>query len=484
MTKTLNFSRFFSLVLAVAAVALLSTNTVQANPKYAAIVVDHKTGKVLFSRNADSPRFPASLTKIMTVYIMFEELEAGRLKENTRMRVSKYAASQQPSKLYLKAGSTIRVKDAIRALVTKSANDVAVVVAEHISGSHQKFAQRMTSTARSLGMTKTVFYNPHGLPDSRQKTTARDMATLGRAVQDRFPKRFKVFSTRSFKYAGKTYSNHNRLLGRVRGVDGIKTGYIRASGFNLTTSVNHGGRRVVAVVMGGKSGKSRNAHMTNLIQRHFSKATKGRRTSALVIPNGSYRGFLGLKKLKTVPRTRPLFPVQTNAPESIEELIAQSAPGPLLGIAAGTANTVSRAFNTINQPLPRPINPQVDAINNYVERARRQASAKAAIDDLLTGSITPGQSPSQEIAKEESFEGWFVQIAAAENESEARKLLNAALDENGAVLKQSTQMTQTVVVNGETLHRARFAGFESQKAARTACRSLKRSNFECFIAQH
>ena len=175
------------------------------------------------------------------------------------------------------------MKDAILGLVTKSANDASTVIAENISGSEKRFAERMTRTARQLGMSKTTFRNPHGLPNSKQRTTARDMATLGRAIQERFPKYYGYFKTRSFKYRGRTYRNHNRLLGRVKGVDGIKTGYTRASGFNLTSSVKRNGRHIVAVVMGGRTGARRNAQMTRLISRYLPKASKGKRTAPLLV---------------------------------------------------------------------------------------------------------------------------------------------------------------------------------------------------------
>lgn len=256
-----------------------------ANSKYSGIVVDAKTGRTLYDYKADVRRYPASLTKIMTLYLLFEEIEAGRMSMQTPLKVSRYAASRPPSKLGLKPGSTIRAKDAILALVTKSANDVAVVVAENVSGSVPKFAKRMTRTARALGMKRTTFRNPSGLPDKAQVTTARDMATLGRAIKQRFPKYFKLFSTRSFKYKGRRYGNHNRLLGRVRGVDGIKTGYTRASGFNLVTNVETGGRHIVAVVMGGRTGASRNKQMTKLIGRYLPKASKGRYTAPSLVAN-------------------------------------------------------------------------------------------------------------------------------------------------------------------------------------------------------
>ncbi|MEM8876888.1 MAG: serine hydrolase [Pseudomonadota bacterium] len=244
----------------------------EARPPYASISVDAVTGKVLQSTNADSRRFPASLTKVMTLYVLFEELEAGRMNLDTRLNVSKFASQQIPSKIGVKPGQTIRVEDAILALVTKSANDVAVVVAENISGSQPAFAKRMTETARRMGMSKTTFRNASGLPNKEQVTTARDMATLGIQIQKRFPQYFHYFNRRSFSYRGATYRNHNRLLGRVKGVDGLKTGYIRASGFNLLSSMQRDGRRIVAVVIGGRTGARRNAAMTDLLNRTIKKA--------------------------------------------------------------------------------------------------------------------------------------------------------------------------------------------------------------------
>lgn len=284
----------------------ICTPPAHANPKYAGIVVDAKTGKTLYADKADSYRYPASLTKIMTLYVVFEELEAGRLTLNSRLKVSKYAAGRPPSKIGVKAGKTIKVKDAILALVTKSANDVATVVAENISGSEKKFAERMTRTARQIGMKKTTFRNPHGLPNSGQRTTARDMALLGRAIQERFPEHYKFFNTRLYTYKGRRYGNHNKLLGRVKGVDGIKTGYIRASGFNLVTSVNTGGRHIVAVVMGGRTGARRNAHMTNLIRRYLPKASRGARTAPLLVSKPQVQRFVAADlKNAPIPRGKP-----------------------------------------------------------------------------------------------------------------------------------------------------------------------------------
>lgn len=244
--------------------------------KYSAIVVDTATGKVLYQYAPDTQRYPASLTKMMTLYVMFEELERGRFKLTTPLRVSSLAQRQSPTKLGLKAGETITVEDAIKGLITRSANDAAAVIAENVAGSVPAFAERMTRTARAIGMTRTHFRNANGLPDPGQLTTARDMMKLGVALQVRFPQYYPLFSIRSYTFRGRTIGNHNNLLGRVNGVDGIKTGYVNASGFNLVTSVKRDGRKVVAVVMGGKTAAQRDAHMVQLIDTYLPKASRAR----------------------------------------------------------------------------------------------------------------------------------------------------------------------------------------------------------------
>ncbi len=245
----------------------------------AAIIVDGNTGKVLYEENSDALRHPASVTKIMTLYLLFEQLEAGNLRLDSKLEVSAKAASQQPSKLGMKPGQTIEVEDAIKAIVTRSANDVAVVIAENLAGSESAFAEAMTEKARALGMSRTVYRNASGLPNVNQVTTARDLSILGRAIQDRFPKQYKYFATRTFYYRGQAIGNHNRLLGRVEGVDGIKTGYTNASGYNLVTSVKRDGRYLVGVVLGGSSGGSRDARMTSLISQNLPTAYAGGRVA-------------------------------------------------------------------------------------------------------------------------------------------------------------------------------------------------------------
>jgi D-alanyl-D-alanine carboxypeptidase len=253
--------------------------------KYASIVVDLETNQVLHARDADEERHPASLTKVMTLYLVFEALDSGKLKLSERMTVSNAAAKQQPSKLGLKAGSTIKVEDAIRALVTKSANDVAVVLAEKLAGTESKFVTKMNSKAKELGLEHTTFRNSSGLPDRRQITTARDMAKLAEAMFYDHKDRYNYFSLPSFTWNKRRYENHNTLLKAVEGVDGIKTGYTNASGYNLMASAERNGRRVIAVMLGGTSGKSRDQHVSDLLEAAFLEISGAPATSMADLRN-------------------------------------------------------------------------------------------------------------------------------------------------------------------------------------------------------
>ena len=251
------------------------------SPAFSSIIVDANSGATLTANNPDAIRHPASLTKIMTLYLLFERLEAGKLKLDSELEVSEHASEQAPTKLGLRPGQTIKVEDAIKGLVTRSANDASVVIAEAISGDEDDFAKLMTRKARALGMSKTVYRNANGLPNHEQVTTARDQATLGRAIQDRFPRYYRYFATSTFVYRGHAIRNHNRLLGNVEGVDGIKTGYTRASGFNLVTSMRRGNRHLVGVVLGGRSGGSRDAIMRNLLAENLAKGATNRTVAAI-----------------------------------------------------------------------------------------------------------------------------------------------------------------------------------------------------------
>ena len=253
------------------ALGIVVASAGQAAARYAAIVIDTQSGRVLHAENADALRFPASLTKMMTLYMVFEALEQGRLKLDQRLPVSGRAAAAAPSKLGLTPGQTITVRQAILGLVTKSANDAAVVVAEAMGGDEAEFARLMTRKAREIGMTRSTFRNPHGLPNPQQISTARDMATLGIALLRNFPRHYRYFSTESFTYNGIAHRNHNRLLGASRGVDGIKTGFTVASGFNLVASAERDGRRLVVAVFGGETSRSRDRRVADLMEQGFAR---------------------------------------------------------------------------------------------------------------------------------------------------------------------------------------------------------------------
>src|SRR6266568_1462820 len=279
------------------------------SPQFSSIIVDGNSGATLSGNNPDGIRHPASLTKIMTLYLLFERLDAGKMKLDTEMDVSERASDQAPTKLGLRPGQTIKVEDAIKGLVTRSANDAAVVIAEAIAGDEDDFAKLMTRKARALGMTKTVYRNANGLPNDEQVTTARDQATLGRAIQDRFPRYYRYFSTSVFNYRGQSIRNHNRLLGNVEGVDGIKTGYTRASGFNLVSSMRRGNRHLVGVVLGGRSGGSRDAIMRNLLAENLDKAASNHTVVAVTERNSA---DAGVDVAEAAAASRPAETVQVN----------------------------------------------------------------------------------------------------------------------------------------------------------------------------
>ena len=313
-----------AIVLTAAAIAFGGVAARAGDDRHAAFVVDANSGRVLFAQSADEPRYPASLTKVMTLYLVFELIEAGKLDADTPIKISAQAAAVAPSKLDLDPGDTIPLGAAIRALVTKSANDVAVAIAEHISGSEQAFARAMTAKARQLGMRSTVFRNANGLPDSEQMTTARDMVTLSLAIYDRFPRQAQVFATRQFTYAGSSYRNHNTLLGTFPGMEGIKTGYTRSSGFNLTASVRRDGRHVVAAVFGGRTAAARNAEMRTLLTRALARATTTKSRRPVLLARAE-------RRMPTAARARHIAP--RAAPRLVEPIAPATAPANATALA-------------------------------------------------------------------------------------------------------------------------------------------------------
>ncbi len=312
---------------------LSSLGVAHANSKYAGYVIHADTRKVLYQENSNELRHPASLTKVMTLYMVFREIDSGRLKLTDRIKFSKYAAGRPPSKLNVGTGNSITVEQAILALTTKSANDVATAVAEKLAGSEPKFARNMTTVARQIGLTRTTFKNASGLTARGQLTTAKDMAMMARAMMKHYPYYYRYFSTRAFTYKGRNYRNHNKLLKSYDGTDGVKTGYTNAAGFNLVASAVRKGHRVIAVVMGGRSGNSRNAHMEDLLNRAFAKL-QPRSTFAVSSANPpkhvsmptAYRVAAAQSPrivVAGVPLPRPRIVAMGSAP-SIESLISSA----------------------------------------------------------------------------------------------------------------------------------------------------------------
>lgn len=443
----------------------------RANSNYAGIVIDAKTGKVLYNHSGDSFRYPASLTKMMTVYMMFEAIDAGQMSKSTRIRMTAHGASMQPSKIGLRVGQTLTAEQAILALVTKSANDVAAAVGDHMGGSEAEFARMMTQKARQLGMSKTTFRNASGLPDSRQKTTARDMAMLGIALREHFPHHYHYFETRSFSINGETYSNHNRLLGQVRGVDGIKTGYTRASGFNLVSSVEHNGRSIVAVVMGGRSGKSRNAQMVKLIDTYLPKASRGR--DRMIVAKAPSQGLFAslFARVKTPPVPEPspaTLEVATTAEDRV--LVAHTA-------ALGYASPVQIGADDIAA-----VKQELGALGD--ERMPvPQPNPIASADPVVTAAVRPAapvaEQPATPAVQSGVPEGWQIQIGAMPSKEGAIRQLERARSAEPSLLASVANHMETVEKNGATLYRARFAGFATKDAAWGACARLKRSDFAC-----
>ena len=315
------------------------------SPQFSSIIVDGNSGATLTSNNPDGSRHPASLTKIMTLYLLFERLDSGKMKLDTEMDVSEHASEQAPTKLGLRPGQTIRVEDAIKGLVTRSANDAAVVIAEAIAGDEDDFAKLMTRKARALGMSRTTYRNASGLPDDDQVTTARDQSTLGRAIQDRFPRYYRYFSTTAFNYHGHSIANHNHLLGTVEGVDGIKTGYTRASGFNLVTSMRRGNRHLVGVVLGGRSGGSRDAIMRGLLAENLEKASTKRTVAAITERNPSEANAdVAEVEAATQPATVQVQGAVQAAP------VEPAAPPPVRSTTPTLRNVVAAATAAVPPP--------------------------------------------------------------------------------------------------------------------------------------
>jgi D-alanyl-D-alanine carboxypeptidase len=497
------------------------------NPSYASIVVDVNSGAVMQSSNPDSPRHPASLTKIMTLYLLFERLEHAKITLNTDLPVSAHAAVQAPSKLGLKPGDSIRVETAIRAIVTKSANDVAVIVAEALGGDEPNFAKMMTAKARALGMTQTVYRNASGLPDDQQITTARDQATLGRAIQDRFPNYYRYFSTRTFDYRGNSIRNHNHLLGTVDGVDGIKTGYIHESGFNIVTSVRRANHHIIAVVFGGRTADSRDARVRGLIESNVNVAAV-KRTAPLVV-----EGWETTQAAKDIARKDIKESKEDDRTGSAPVRVAAMTPTAVAADAPAPGSTEPIKPNAVKTVIVHPGSMQTASLsplpsdNRQLTPAPAIASAanittintvksESSPPQLPPPQLPPPQSPPPQLAPPPGARpgilgtlpakvasvgktipvpvaaavepavkrsGWLVQVGAFDDEKDAKQRLDIAQSKAKDLLGRAEPFTEKTLKGEKTMFRARFAGLEKDRAE-AVCKQLKRNEIPCMFLKN
>jgi D-alanyl-D-alanine carboxypeptidase len=406
---------------------------------------------------------------VMTLYVLFQDLKAKRIRLGTPLRTSARASRMAPSKLGLKPGETITVDQAIRALVTRSANDVASVVAENLGGSESAFAARMTKTARAIGMSKSTFKNASGLPNPGNWTTARDMATLSLRIQRDFPEYYPYFKIMSFNWKGQTIRTHNKLLGKFAGADGIKTGYIRASGFNLTSSAKRGNKRIVGVVLGATSTPSRNRYMMAMLERQFPKCADGRTIAASIGDKAVAEAAVALNKeieAPVVAKTKSFGKqLQAEKPVSLveeqEQEVAQSVP-PDPQVEASTASliTASAADLPVAKPTPVAVETKPNSLPFQVKSPAEIAKSGGVV-------IVPPALAS-----------WNIQIGAYPSKIDAQAKLKLARSSGIEVLKGKTAFTMQVMKGTEAIYRARFSGF-SEEAAKDACRQLESKGFGC-----
>lgn len=441
--------------------AAFSASPAIANSKYAAFVVHADSGDVLFDRYSTGRRYPASLTKVMTLYLLFDELEAGKVSLNTKLKISKRAAGQPPSKLGLKAGSTITVKDAIDALIVRSANDVAVVVAEHIAGSEWKFAQQMTTRARGLGMRRTTFRNASGLPNSKQVTTARDMATLAKRISQDFPQYFHYFQTTRFTWNGRTYRTHNKLVKSFEGATGLKTGYTRRSGFNLTTTAERDGHRLIGVVLGGRSGVTRDRHMRDIMNRAYSRIKKKPTLIA------------ALHRKKPSPRMKPTLLAKLEAEKAVPTIAGNDALRNEILLAAASISETS------SQKPAEPSEITVDTLGALIASTAQSDDfnefERTRLAALISETGLVGEGDLESLLEAQ----WSVQIGAYSSKALAQKELEEAVF-TGGLMDRARTVTPARQEDGGYLYRARITAL-TENEAKNACETLKTKKITCFV---
>ncbi|MBX3447428.1 MAG: SPOR domain-containing protein [Parvibaculaceae bacterium] len=508
-----------------------------ASTKHAALVIDGHTGQVLYSRNADEARYPASLTKVMTLYLLFEKLEKGEATLKSRITMTQRGANQPPSKLGLGVGQTLTVEDAILALVTRSANDVASATGAFIAGSEDNFAALMTKKARELGMSKTTYKNASGLPDKAQVTTARDQATLAMRMREDFPQYYHYFSTEYFTWGKARIHNHNRLLGRYQGATGLKTGYTRASGFNLTTTVEREDKYLVGVVMGGEQAKTRDDHMVEILDRAYPRAIAMKAGTTQVASAQRKQTVAAASSIQPVSAPQPVetvalaaTPTPVHRPAGIvpaedraallqlasaievQDVVEAPVPAPQpapVQTAALTSSSIpaNAPFATVPGAPAAASKAPVDSATAYAVSALRSAegpvrqvgreignflvppanAAVAPAEPLTQSALNDPARTEPQLARDWRDgdplipEGtWVIQIGAYASEADAvesiRKAVRAAPEELGKAVPVTIPVT---TAEKRTLYRSRFGGFEGEQQARNACGRLARQSIQC-----
>ena len=443
---------------------------VPAPEKDAAIVVDGATGKVLYARNPDAIRYPASLTKMMTLYLLFEALEKGTISLDTPMIASSHAAAQSPTKLYVPLGASIDVDTAIRAITVLSANDVAVIIAEALGGgSESTFADMMTRRAHELGMADTNFHNASGLPDLQQLTTARDMALLARHLAYDFPQYFHYFSAASVSFNGRTYSNHDNLLTEFQGTDGIKTGYTQLSGYNLVSSVVRSNKHVIGVVMGGPTAAFRDREMIQLLSAAFEVANEN--PTYLADANVPWYGGTGPggELFKSNPGEDNILVTMLDpkARRGAPVLLAETRPATVQP-GSGTASVVAAGSS------PGSANPLLAPEIPGAQARVAEAPPLAQGDSTQNAGIAIPFAPRVAAVKR-----WVVQIGVFANQAVAEARLATLARRSVDLLGQAEQMVAALPSKrGHMLYRARFGVF-AEDEARDICQQMKRRGESC-----
>lgn len=409
-----------NLHIALATLAAFLLATASAFAGNASLVLDARSGRVLSAENADDLNHPASLTKMMTLYLTFEALRRGEIGWETKVPMSQEAARKPPTKLRVKAGDTITVRDAVYGMIVQSANDASAAMAEKLGGSEANFARMMNTKARRLGMNRTFFVNASGLPASQQVTTARDMAKLAVALIRDFPSEYRLFSMQSFTFRDRTIRGHNNLMYRYDGMDGIKTGYTNASGFNLVSAVRDGDRRIIGVVLGGRTAKGRDNKMAALLDQHLGRISSPKVATTVAAAKAS-----GKAEVPTLP-----------------------------GVSLSYANEINRL--------------------DKAESAIMAATAIAVPQDRPTAVA--------EVANAEQPSGkWQIQISTTPSAEGARRILIEAQSDGGAALLGVSPHTDVTGTGSATRYRARFVGFPTREAAASACDVLKKHSYDCLL---